>query len=156
MMPRGEREASLAAISICACEGMIPWMTHDIVSRILALLRLVHPVTVADVVKHNGPTVMMANVLLAVQKLAMLTKVAMQSSAPRLLLTCLVSFDNIVHLAVKADQPAYRLAIRVMMMSSPIPVIPVPMEPSQSSKADTACEQADHSPWGDAQYQYEC
>ena len=35
----------------------------------------------------NGPTVMMAIVLLAVQKLAMLTKAAMQSSAPRLLLT---------------------------------------------------------------------
>ena len=91
MILMGEILASPAAISICAPYGIIPCIRQEKVSRILAVfLRSRWNFTAISLA--IGPVVIMAIVLLAVHKLAILTRAAMLSSAPLLPLTWRVSF----------------------------------------------------------------
>ena len=87
----GEILANPAAISICAPYGIIPCIRQEKVSRILAVFRRSRW-NFCAMSLAIGPVVMMAIVLLAVHKLAILTKAAILSSAPRFPLTWRVSF----------------------------------------------------------------
>ena len=94
MILMGEMLASPAAISICAPYGIIPCIRQEKVSRILAaFLRSRWNFTAISLA--IGPVVIMAIVLLAVHKLAILTRAAMLSSAPLLPLTWRVSFRTV-------------------------------------------------------------
>ena len=79
-------EASPAAISICAPYGMSPCIQHDMVSSMLAHLRLSKS-NLSDIFFEIPPTVIIATVLLAVQISHMLTIVAIAIYAPRFPLT---------------------------------------------------------------------
>ena len=82
MMDRDEIPASPEAISICAPYGNNPWIMHENVSRMLAVLRGSRPKRVVMSFAIR-PVVRMAMVLFAVQTLAMLTSAAILNSAPR-------------------------------------------------------------------------
>ena len=121
--------ASPAAISSCAPYGMSPCTRHENVSRMLATLRGSSP-NRRLMSRAIPPVVMMATVLLAVQRLDKATKAAMLNSAPLFPRIRLVS-----HFTMKSSPPFARIissippAIIVTIMRSPMPLMPFPMAP---------------------------
>ena len=82
MMAAAPTPARPEAIRSWAPYGMSPWTKQENVSRMLATRRRSRPKRSAMSLAMP-PTVMMAMVLLAVQRFARLTSAAMLSSAPR-------------------------------------------------------------------------
>lgn len=80
-MLTGLTPANPLAIRICAPYGMSPWTTQEKVSSIEAVLRG-EMLYFSEILRAILPTVMIAIVLLAVQRFMTDTRKAMQHSAP--------------------------------------------------------------------------
>ena len=132
-MLTGEIPASPLAISICAPYGISPCTVHERVSRMLAVFRLSRPKR-SVICRAMPPVVTMAIVLFAVHRFATLTSAAMHSSAPRLPCMRRVSFR-----ITKSIPPFQRIsssmppASSVTIISSLMPMMPVPIDATQSN-----------------------
>ena len=108
---------------------------HEKVSRMLAALRLSTP-NRSPIFFEIFPTVRIATVLFAVQMFTIETRAAIESSAPRLLFTWAV-----ILLMMKSIPPFSRMissippAIMAMIMSSPMPIMPLPMAANQPKRS---------------------
>ena len=120
--------ASPAAMRSWAPNGMRPWIRHENVSRMLAVLRGSRPNWFVMSLAMR-PVVMIAIVLFAVHRLASDTRAAMLSSAP-----LLPWMRRVRPLTMKSRPPFVLIssnippASMVTMIRSPMPLIPLPID----------------------------
>ena len=119
----------------CAPYGISPCTQHENVSRILAHFLLSTPY-LSPICLAIPPTVSIATVLFAVHISTTLTNKPIDNSAPRLPCTWAVSFEMIKSMPpfsfmISSKPPA----IMLIIISSPIPRMPVPILPNQLYKS---------------------